>query len=125
MKLLHYTTEEEFLNGKINYNINKPKENKKDYLKIREKLENQCYEFVKETENKEMNTDDLPEIAQYQEFVKRSKFQKELLLDSYHKLNEMYLEEVKNAQNAWDNNNKGWENYEQLCKKIEERGIKI
>ena len=39
LKLLHHTTEEEFFKGNIHYNINKPKENKKDYLKIRENLE--------------------------------------------------------------------------------------
>lgn len=125
LKLLHCTTEEKFLKGNIHYNINKPKENKTDYLKIREVLEKTCHEFIKEMENKEISTEDLPEIKDYKEMTRRNEFQKKLLLDSYHNLNEMYLAEVKNAQNAWESNNKGWTNYEQLCKKLKEKGIDL
>ena len=56
---------------------------------------------------------------------KRNEFQKGLLLDSFYELNEMYLKEVKNAQNAWKSSNEGWKNYEILCNKIKEKGIEI
>lgn len=125
LKLLYHTTEEEFLKGNIHYDINNPKENKKDYLKIREKLEKECYEFVNEMENKEISTENLPEVKDYKEFNKRNEFQKKLLLDSYQNLNKLYLAEVKNAQNAWDSSNNGWSNYEQLCEKLKEKGIEI
>ena len=125
LKLLYYTTEEEFLNGKVNYDINKPKENKKDYLKIRENLEKECFRFVKDTEEKELDIENLPEIEDYKEINERNEFQKQLLLDSYHKLNEMYLAEIKNAQNAWVISNNGWDSYEQLCEKLKEKGIEI
>lgn len=121
LKLLYYTTEEEFLNGKTKYDINNPKENKKEYLKIRESLEKTCFDFIKEVENKELNVEELPNIKDYKEFTKRSEFQKKLLLDSYNKLNEMYLEQVKNAQDAWEISNKGWENYNKLCEEIKEK----
>ena len=121
LKLLHYTTEEDFLNGKTKYDINNPKENKKDYLKIRKKLEKECYEFIENVQKKEVDTSELPETKYYKDFVKRNQFQKKLLLDSYHKLNEMYLDEVKNAQNAWASSNEGWKNYNDLCKKLKEQ----
>lgn len=72
-----------------------------------------------------MDINDLPEIKDCKEFIRRNEFQKKLLLDSYHNLNEMYLSEVRNTQNAWESSNNGWTNYEQLCKKLKERGIKI
>ena len=122
LKLLHYTTEEKILKGKIKYNINKPKANKKDYLKIREKLKEQCREFVEEVKDKELNIDELPPVEHYEEFIKRSEFQKGLLLESYLNLNEKYLTEVRAA---WESSDNGWANYEQLCKKLEEKGINL
>ena len=125
LKLVHYTTEEEFLRGKTKYNINKPKNNKTDYLKIREKLEKECYEFIEKTKINDIDTSTLPEIRDYKEFVKRNEFQKNLLLESFHNINDLYLEEIKNAQNAWASSNSGWTNYENLCKKLKENGIEI
>ena len=118
LKLLYYTTEEELLNGKTKYDINNPKENKKDYLKIRENLEESCYDFITKLENEKLNIQDLPEIKDYIEITKRGEFQKKLLLDSYNKLNEIYLEQVKNTQEAWEISNKGWENYNKLCEEM-------
>lgn len=125
LKLVHYTTEEDFLKGKTKYNVNKPKENKKDYLKIRKKLEEACYEFIEKTKKEEIDTKDLPEIKDYKEFVKRNEFQKNLLLESFDNINQLYLKELENAQNAWASSNNGWSNYENLCKKLQEKGIKI
>lgn len=120
LKLLYHVTEEGILSGKLNYDINNPKENKKDYIKIRESLEKECYEFIKECENKELDTKLLPDVEIYREMNERNEFQKKLLLDSYHNLNEMYLGEVKNAQNAWESSNRGWAIYEELRRKNEE-----
>ena len=30
----------------------------------------------------------------------------------------MYLEQVKNTQEAWEISNKGWENYNKLCEEM-------
>lgn len=125
LKLLHTTTEEDFLTGKTRYNVNKPKENKKDYLEIREKLEKECEQFIEKTKNEEKDTKDLPEPKFYKEFVDRNEFQKKLLLDSFNNLNDLYLKEIKNSQNAWNSSNTGWSNYENLCKILKERGIEI
>lgn len=125
LKLLYYTTEEEILNRKLKYDINKPKENKKDYLKIRKELERECFKFINESENKKLDTNLLPNVEIYREMNKRNEFQKGLLLDSFYELNKMYLKEVKNAQNAWKSSNEGWKNYEILCNKIKEKGIEI
>ena len=125
LKLLYYATEEQFLSGKIKYNINKPPENKKDYLKIRKSLEKECYDFIENVQKQEISTDKLPNIKEYKDFIARSEFQKNLLLESYHNLNDMYLAEVKNAQNAWASSNNAWKNYETLCEKLKEKGIEM
>lgn len=125
LKLLNYMTEQEFLEGKKHYNINKPKKNKKDYLEIREKLEKECYDFIKEVENKELNIDQLPKVQDYKEFVRRSEFQKKLLLESFDNINQLYKKEILNIQNAWTISNNGWTNYENLCKKLKDKGIEI
>lgn len=114
LKLLYHVTEKEILNGELKYDINYPIENKKDYIKIRENLEKECYQFIEECENIELDENMLPDISVYKELNERNEFQKELLLESYHNLNEKYLEEVKNTQNAWAISNQGWNNYEEL-----------
>ena len=124
-KLLYSTTEEEFLRDKHKYNIEKPKENKSDYLKIRKNLEKECFEFIEQTKNSELDVSLLPEIRDYEDFTRRSNFQKNLLIDSFQNLNEIYLNEVKNAQTAWVSSNNAWAKYEELCKKIKEQGINI
>lgn len=121
LKLLHYTTEEDFLNGKCKYDINNPEENKKDYLKIRKELEKECFEFIEKTQNLEIDVEELPPIEFYKDFVKKNQFQKQLLLDSYNKLNQMYLNEVKNAQEAWKSSNAGWKNYIELSEILKEK----
>ena len=125
LKLLYYTTEEDFLNGKSKYDINNPKENKKDYLKIRKKLEEECKNFIEKVKKEDVNIEDLPEIKDYKEFIKRNEFQKKLLLESFHNINQLYLKEIENSQNAWKSSNTGWANYENLCKKLHDKGIKI
>ena len=125
LKLLHHTLEEDFLNGKCKYDINKPKENKKEYLKIRKKLEEECYDFIEKTKKENISNEKLPDIEKYKEFVERSEFQKKLLLDSFHNINDLYLKEIKNVQNAWKSSNEGWANYEGLCKKLKDKNITI
>ena len=125
LKLLYYTTEEDFINGKCSYNINKPKENKKDYLKIRENLEKECFDFIKKVQNEVMDNDKLPNTQDYTEFMKRNEFQKNLLLESFENINNLYQNEIKNSQTAWETSNKGWKMYEDLCKKIQEKGLDI
>lgn len=121
LKILNHMTEEEFLQENINYDINNPKENKKDYLKIRDSLEKSCYDFINKMKNIELNIENLPEIKDYKEMVKRSEFQKKLILNSYHNLDKMYRREVENAQKAWECNNKGWLNYEKLRNELQKK----
>ena len=73
--------------------------------------------LIKECENAELDLNLLPDPKMYREANERNEFQKRLLLDSYHNLNEMYLSEVKNAQKAWESSNNAWAIYEELKKK--------
>lgn len=116
LQLLNYTTEQDFLEGKTDYNINQPRENKKEYLKIREELEKTCYEFIEKVEQRNLDIDKLPNVEEYKEFVKRNEFQKKLLLDSFNNINELYQKEILNSQKAWESSNKAWEIYEELKK---------
>ena len=125
LQLLNYVTEEDFLGRKIKHDINKPKENKKDYLKIRNKLEQECFDFINNLNEQEINSIKLPDIEEYKEFVRRSEFQKNLLLDSFNNINDLYYKEIKNSQNAWASSNEAWAKYEDLCKKLKEKNINI
>ena len=125
LKLLHYTTEEDFINGKTDYDINNPKENKKDYLKIRKKLEKECYDFIEETKKMDTKINSLPEIEQYNDFVERNEFQKNLILESYNNVRELYFEEVKKLDEAWKISNQGWENCERLNKILKDKGSEM
>lgn len=127
LKLLHYVTEEEFLSKRFDfkYNINKPKENKKDYLKIRQSLEKECFDFINNTNEEKLNKIKLPDVEEYKEFTKVNEFQKQLLLDSFNIVNDLYLKEVKNSQTAWESSNTAWAKYEELSNLIKEKGIEI
>ena len=125
LKLLNYTTEDDFIKGKTKYDINNPEKNKTDYLKIRKNLEEECIEFIENMEKSELDTNQLPDIQIYEDCMLRNKFQKQLLLDSYNKLNTMYLDEVKNAQNAWKSSNTAWENYEYALGILKKNNIEI
>lgn len=122
LSLLYTVTEEEFLKEKTNYDINNPKDNKKDYLKIRKKLEKECYDFINEIEKSEEKIkEELPDIEQYSEFVERNNFQKGLLLESFHNINDLYLKEIKNSQTAWASSNTAWAKCEELSKELAEK----
>ena len=121
LRLLDIVKEEEVLNGKIKYAINNPKKNKKDYLKIRKKLEKECFDFINNLDEQEINNIKLPDVNDYKEFVRRSEFQKNLLLESFNTINDLYNKEIKNSQEAWKISNEGWSNYEKLRRKLEEK----
>ena len=121
LRLLDIVKEEEVLNGKIKYAINNTKKNKKDYLKIRKKLEKECFDFINNLDEQEINNIKLPDVNDYKEFVRRSEFQKNLLLESFNTINDLYNKEIKNSQEAWKISNEGWSNYEKLRRKLEEK----
>lgn len=124
LKLLYKTTKSEIMENELKYDINNPKENKRDYLEIRSKVEEECFDFIKNAEKIELNIEELPEIKIYEEMNKRSEFQKQLLLDSFAELRQKYLDEVKNAQKAWECNNSGWKCYEELKREMENKAKK-
>ena len=125
LRLLNVVKEDDFSGIKLRHDINKPKENKKDYLKIRNKLEQECFDFIKNLDEERINSIKLPEIEDYKEFVKINEFQKKLLLESFNDVNELYKKEIENSKTAWAVSNEGWKNYEDLCKKLDEKNIKI
>ena len=125
LRLLNVVKEEELLGKKLRNFINKPKENKRDYLKIRNKLEQECFDFIKNLNEEEINNIKLPEVEDYREFVERNEFQKQLLLESFNNINELYEKEAENSRTAWNVSNEGWKNYEDLCKKLKEKNINL
>ena len=103
------------------WNSKKSRSNSKIWKKTRKR---KCNKTVSYT-HINISNEKLHDIEKYKEFVERSEFQKKLLLDSFHNINDLYLKEIKNVQNAWKSSNEGWANYEGLCKKLKDKNITI
>ncbi len=110
LPLVETATEDEFLNGTIKYDINNPRENKRDYLKIRESIQKECYEFIESVKTKTIDTSTLPDVNEYKEFVDVSTFQKNLILEDFETLKSSYNQLIIDASEHWENGRIAWNN---------------
>ena len=85
-EFVNYMNREDFL--KSNINIENPKNNPKNHLVYREKLIEECNEFIKNSKLKSSSL--LPKIESYKKTVKFNKNYNDVIIKHYNRLIELY-----------------------------------
>lgn len=115
LKYMTSYTDVEFSKQNITDLIENPKENNSEYLQIKNDLEKKCKEFIIESENK-TNIEELPNIQEYQKYIEKIKWYKDLYENVRVKAKSNLYESEEKYKEYISENSKIWSEY-QICKK--------
>lgn len=93
LEYVNYINREDFL--KSNIDFEKPRENPKKYMELRENLIRTCEDFVKS--NKRMTKKNLPPIEFYRKYINESKVSREVIIKHLEILRDMYEKECEKS----------------------------
>ena len=105
---LNYVYREDLEKEEIDFE--EPKSNPTKYLKLRKELEKNCEKFIKNDNQNEI----LPEIEEYDYYLKKSRNMRKLPIEELEKLQKKYENECEKSSIMYDELEKNKKNYQSL-----------